>query len=109
MLSDAGTAVFLATLGERAIGVATVSMSLSLEYGRYAEIDDLYVLPAERGQGTAKQLINAALDWSRSRGCQSVLVTITPEGETAYGLTRFYSKLGFVDTQRKLMTLTVTP
>jgi GNAT superfamily N-acetyltransferase len=108
MLNDDRCAVLLARTGGRALAVATVSSGVSLEYGYYAEIDDLYVLPSQRGQGLGRQLVEAALDWCRARGCALVLVTVTSEGEAAHRLSRFYDKLGFVDTQRTLMALSLS-
>jgi GNAT superfamily N-acetyltransferase len=104
-LSRADYGVFLASIAGRPIGIATVSTSVSVELGPMAEIDDLYVLPDARGQGVARALIEAALDWCRRQGRVYVQVTITPEGEAAHGLTGFYDKLGFVETRRTIMAL----
>ena len=43
-----------------AIGVATLSSEFGIEYGWWAELGDLYVVPPERGQGIAQALIAAA-------------------------------------------------
>jgi GNAT superfamily N-acetyltransferase len=49
----------LATLGGRPIGIATVQLSCSLELGLPADIGDLWVDPAHRGQGVACAVIEA--------------------------------------------------
>jgi len=103
-LSRADYGAFLAYVEGQPIGIATVSTTISVELGRMAEIDDLYVLPDARGHGVAGALITAALDWCRAQGRTYIQVTITPEGEAAHGLTRFYDKIGFADTRRKLMS-----
>ncbi len=104
MLADPDIAVFLAWQGKAAIGVATVTSRPSIEHGVYAEIEDLYVIPEARGAGIATALIDAAVQWCRARKCSSVEVCITPKGEAAHGLTRFYEKFGFADTGRKLIS-----
>lgn len=102
-LHDERYAVFLAYGEATALGIATISTSTSIELGRMAEIDDLYVLPEARNLGIAKSLIEAALDWLRAQGGVYVQVTITPEGEARHGLSRFYTKLGFYETGRTLL------
>lgn len=102
-LRDERYAVFLAYGEAEAVGIATVSTATSIELGRMAEIDDLYILPEARNRGIAKNLIEAALDWLRAQGGVYVQVTVTPEGEAAHGLIRFYTKLGFHHTCRTLL------
>jgi aminoglycoside 6'-N-acetyltransferase I len=108
-LDERRYAAFLAHLGGAPVGVLTLSTSVSVELGRMAEIDDLYVLPAARNAGIAKALIRAALEWCRAKGCLYVQATVTPEGEAAHGLTGFYAKLGFADTERKLLSHILAP
>lgn len=104
MLAHPATAVFLAWQDGEAVGVATVRYSPSLEHGLYAEIEDLYVLPQARGQGLARTLVEYCCQWCQAKGCSSVEVCITPEAETAHGLSRFYDRLRFTDTARKLLS-----
>jgi aminoglycoside 6'-N-acetyltransferase I len=103
MLGD-GTC-WTAVLIERdnVVGVITVSTMLYVEHGRLAEIGDLYVAPACRGRGLARALIDAAIDWSRRRGCSGVFVTVTPEGEASHRLSDFYKRLDFEPTGRTTM------
>lgn len=102
--------VFLAYLNDQPVGIATVSTSISVELGRMAEIDDLYVLPEARGQGVAKALITKVIEWCQSQGRAYIQVAITPAGEAAHGLQKFYKQLGFIDTQRALFAhLTTNP
>jgi GNAT superfamily N-acetyltransferase len=107
MLADPHCAVFLAWLpgADRAVGIATASWSPSVEYERAAEMDDLYVVPAERGRGIAAALIDAVTAWCRSQGCRTLLVTVAPDGELSHGLTGFYTRRGFVDEFRTLLAL----
>ncbi|MCO6450137.1 MAG: GNAT family N-acetyltransferase [Caldilineales bacterium] len=103
MLASENNAVFLATGDGEAQGVATVSVSLGLECGLSAEMDDLYVLPQARGKGVAASLIEAACQWSRARGCSVVLATVMPEGEAKHGLKAFYRRQGFSDVGRVIL------
>lgn len=100
MLRDPHHWVAVAFDGNTATGVVTVSSVLYVEWGRLGEIGDLYVLPEHRRRGVARALIDAALDRCRALGCSAVGVTITPQGEEAHGLCRFYARLGFVDMGR---------
>jgi GNAT superfamily N-acetyltransferase len=107
LLSSADAAVFLAGEGA-AVGVATVSTSFGIEFGRSAELDDLYVLPEARGHGVATALIDAVRAWCQARGCTVLLVTVTPEGEQAHDLVRFYQRHEFRDDGRKLLSADIT-
>jgi GNAT superfamily N-acetyltransferase len=87
------------------VGIVTVTSMLYIEWGRLGEIGDLYVLPGARGNGIARRLVQAAIDWCRARGCSAVEVTTTPLGEAAHGLSNFYSRLGFAATGRTISLL----
>lgn len=93
------------------VGIATVTTNLYVEWGRMAELADLYVLPEHRRRGVARALIDAAVSWSHDHGCSGVAVIMTPEGEAAHGLSRFYEALGFAPTGRtiSLMRLNGAP
>lgn len=99
-----GHGVFVAIAGGRTVtGAATIAVRFSLEYGRYAELEDLYVVPEERGRGTGRALIERATSWAAEQGARSVLVTVTPEGQAAHDLLAFYARLGFVDDGRRII------
>jgi GNAT superfamily N-acetyltransferase len=87
------------------VGIVTVTSMLYIEWGRLGEIADLYVLPEARGNGVARRLVQAAIDWCRARGCSAVAVITTPQGEAAHGLSNFYSRLGLAATGRTISLL----
>lgn len=89
----------------RAIAIVTVTTMLYVEWGRLGEIGDLYVLPEARRRGIGHALVLASLDWCKSQGCSAVEVTITAEGETKHGLSRFYAGLGFEPSGRTISVL----
>lgn len=87
----------------RAVGVATVSLEFGIEYGWWAEMGDLYVVPERRGQGISRALVSAAEAFLRERGAAGYQVTVTPHAETHHGLRRFYAALGFDDEGRLIL------
>jgi aminoglycoside 6'-N-acetyltransferase I len=103
MLINESSAVFLARAGEEALGVATVTISVGLEYGLSAELEDLYVLPLARRRGIAGALIEEVCAWCKRQGCTAVLVTVTPQGEKSHELHRFYHGHAFGDTGRLIL------
>lgn len=103
MLEEERSAVFLARLGGQAVGVATATCSVGVEYGRSSEMEDLYVQPQVRGAGVAGALIEAVRGWCRRQGCKCLLVTVTPEGQDRHNLIGFYRRRGFVHTGRVIM------
>ncbi len=103
LLTSESSAVFLAFCDGQAQGVATVTTSVGIEYGLSAELEDLYVLPQARGKGIASALIDAVCSWSREQRCATVLVTVTPEGETAHGLVDYYQRRAFDNTGRVIL------
>src|SRR5262249_29315371 len=58
-----GHAIFVARREGAILGVATVMTSYGLEYGWSAELEDLYVLPEERGKGLARGLVEGVAAW----------------------------------------------
>jgi aminoglycoside 6'-N-acetyltransferase I len=103
LLGDDESAVFLAWLGDRAVGVATVTTTSGLELGLSAELEDLYVLPEARGSGAGGALIEAVKAWCRAQGCTLVSVIVTPEGQAAHNLVEYYRGRGFEETGRTLL------
>jgi aminoglycoside 6'-N-acetyltransferase I len=103
LLTADSSAVFVAWLDERAVGVATVTTSRGIELGFSAELEDLYVLDQVRGTGIGASLIDAVKHWCRLQGCSVVSVVVTTEGEQAHNLIEYYGSRGFQDTGRRLL------
>ena len=100
MLADPLCWSALASDGEAAQAVITVSTVLYVEWGRLGEIGDLYVLPEHRRKGLARRLVEHAKVWCRAQGCSAVTVTITSAGEQRHRLSHVYARLGFAQSDR---------
>lgn len=85
----------------------SVTSSVGIEYGRSAELEDLYVTPDERGTGVGSKLIGEVIGWCSERGVSSILVTVTPEGEIKHQLIEYYSRRGFTNTRRLILERTL--
>ena len=95
--------LFIAEDNGRAIGVATVSLEFGIEYGWWAEMGDLYVVPEWRGQGISRALAEAAESFLRQRGASGYQVTVTPYASEAHDLASYYQKLGFASEGRLIL------
>jgi GNAT superfamily N-acetyltransferase len=103
MLANDESAVFLAWVNDKAVGVATVTTTQGIELGHSAELEDLYVLPEARGCKVGGALIEAVKDWCRPRGCRVVSVVVTPEGQAAHNLIDYYRAHGFEESGRTIL------
>lgn len=95
--------LFLAERDGQAVGVATVSMEFGIEFGWWAEMGDLYVVPEERHRGTARSLVAEIERFLRSRNVEGYQITLTRHARSTPGLAAFYGALGFVDEGRTLL------
>ena len=101
MLKDSGSAIFIATHGLAIIGVATVTTtSAGLEFSRYAELEDLYVLPQARHQGVGQALIERVKQWCFQKQCSVLSVVVTAEDQENHNLISYYQKQGFQNSDR---------
>jgi aminoglycoside 6'-N-acetyltransferase I len=103
MIDDPFCWAAMAWVGDEPVGIITISTNRGVEFGLQGEIGDLYVLPGARGRGIARALVDASVAWCRERGCASVQVVITPEGQSAHDLLGFYNRLSFAPTGRTLV------
>jgi ribosomal protein S18 acetylase RimI-like enzyme len=99
MLADGrrGT-ILVAVAGERAVGVAVLSFTWTLEHGGQAAwLDELYVEPAERDRGVGRRLLDAALAHARDAGAHAVDLEIDVDHTRVASL---YRRAGFAPFQR---------
>jgi len=84
--------VLLAFGGGRAVGLASVYVDIfSIRYGRRCFVEDLVVLPDQRGKGVGAQLLEAACDWGRRFGCEHLQLN---SGNGRGDAHRFYASNG---------------
>jgi ribosomal protein S18 acetylase RimI-like enzyme len=85
------------------VGYLILTLGFSVEYGgRDGFIDDLYLLPAARGRGLGRKLIDFALVRAQELGIGTLHLEVETGNDTA---TRLYRKAGFEETGRRLMRL----
>lgn len=87
LLADDDNAAFAATAGDAVIGIIMV-------YPERPGVTTLgmFVDAAHRGTGVGRQLLTAAVDWSRDNGAHKVSLQVWLHNRAAIAL---YSKLGF--------------
>jgi GNAT superfamily N-acetyltransferase len=85
-------AIFIATVGTRAVGVvAGLPRACALERGLGA----MWVAPAWRGRGVAAMLAAAVIGWARSQDCTRVSLWVLADDGRAQA---FYRRQGFRPT-----------
>jgi GNAT superfamily N-acetyltransferase len=86
-------ALLVARGGERVLGVAAMSYLWTLEHGGYAAwLDELYVLPEQRGRGTGSTLLAAVLETARAAGAIALDLEVEASHARVQGL---YLRNGF--------------
>jgi ribosomal protein S18 acetylase RimI-like enzyme len=87
------TLVFLAYVGEQAIGIATCFLGFSTFHARpLVNVHDLAVLPAHRGTGVGRRLLDAVDRKARALGCCKVTLEVQENNTPAR---RLYTGAGF--------------
>jgi GNAT superfamily N-acetyltransferase len=90
--------VLIARCGGEIAGVAVLSFLWTLEHGGPAAwLDELYVASAHRGRGIGRQLVEAALQLARGRGCAALDLEVEDGHEDA---ARLYARMGFARHRR---------
>ena len=93
-------AILVAEAGGRVAGWIQVSLPRIFETPARAEIAGLVVDETARGAGIGRELVGAAVDWARERGCVAVRVRSNVLRERAHG---FYRREGFVDLKTQVV------
>lgn len=96
-------ALFAAEADGACVGIATVSLEFGVEFGWWAEMGDLYVVPEQRGRGVSLALVGAIEDFLRLRRIPGYQVTVTPDAGARHGLKDYYRRLGFAGDGRLLL------
>jgi GNAT superfamily N-acetyltransferase len=94
--------VLLAVAGERAVGIACVSFSWTVERGgMVAWLDELYVVPARREHGIGNELLGRVIAAATAEGCRTVELEVETSHARAEHL---YRRHGFGDLPRRRWT-----
>lgn len=86
---------YLAWDGDDACGIA--AGFLDADEASTAHLVSMWVAPGQRRRGAGRLLVSGIVDWARSRGAQTLRLTVTSSNDVAG---RFYQRLGFVHTGR---------
>jgi GNAT superfamily N-acetyltransferase len=74
--------------------------------GRVAILEDMIVVPAERGSGVASRLLDAAIDTCRGDGCRRITLLTDADNSRAQ---KFYERSGFCRSTMVPYRLPLTP
>jgi GNAT superfamily N-acetyltransferase len=86
--------ILLARHNDKVIGMVSLLFSISTALGgRVAMLEDMVVLPEQRGLGIGSALLNAAISTARDNGCLRITLLTDSDNKVAHG---FYDKHGFV-------------
>jgi len=86
---------FLAMYGATACGIA--GSLLNENNPTRAQLVSMWTAPTHRQLGIGRLLVDAVLDWARSRNLLALLLMVTSNNDPAI---RFYERLGFTKTGR---------
>lgn len=76
-----------------ATGYALIKEGLAqFSYNKYTYLGFMYVTPEHRGKGINAKIIDAAMDWSKTREVDHLRLQVYSENDSAI---RAYEKLGF--------------
>jgi GNAT superfamily N-acetyltransferase len=94
MITNQNLGFFLITReGGPITGMAAISFAWVLEHGgKSAWLDELYVLPENRGSGIGGMLIEKAVEEATQEGCLAIDLEVDQEH---HRVERLYARLGF--------------
>jgi len=86
--------ILLARHKDKIVGMVSLLFSISTALGgRVAMLEDMVVLPEQRGLGMGSALLTAAIKTARDNGCLRITLLTDSDNAIAQG---FYEKQGFV-------------
>jgi ribosomal protein S18 acetylase RimI-like enzyme len=106
LIGDARIGFILVAEDERLIGYGVVTYNYDLEFaGRDAFLTELYVLPAKRGTGLGRRLLDAIEAHARANDVKALHLLVRPENAHAKQL---YEIRGYALNPREMMTKLLT-
>lgn len=82
----ASEALFAGTVDDYIVGVALTSIDETMPNGPLAIVEELYVEPEAREVGVGEDLLDACVQWARSRNCTGIDVKVLPGARSAKNL-----------------------
>jgi GNAT superfamily N-acetyltransferase len=84
------------------VAIGTMALWLRPPYpgnlgGLDAYLLNMYTAPAQRGQGAARSIVAAALDWARQRGVPKAVLHATPQGRALYEAFGFTGSTAYME------------
>jgi ribosomal protein S18 acetylase RimI-like enzyme len=95
LLAGSDTAILLAGSGPDGLAILRFRLAITTS-GLECYLAELYVVPARRGQGLGRALMNAAIDEARARGADYMDLGTSEDDVAARAL---YESLGFVNRE----------
>ena len=94
IITDANVGIVLvARHNDKIIGMVNLLFTISTALGaKVAILEDMVVLPTERGLGVGSHLLNAAITTARENSCKRITLLTDSDNEAAQ---EFYKKQGF--------------
>lgn len=89
-------------------GFALTTTAFILESGLVAELQDLYVVPADRARGIGSALVEDAARWAQEQSAVMLEVVIAPNGRDVTHLFSYYRARGFSDEERQILARTLS-
>jgi diamine N-acetyltransferase len=99
-------ALWLAMDGEAPVGYVCLCTGFSLEFGRDAFVDELYVRQPYRGQGIGRALLETAISACPTRNIDALHLLVAPDNMRARLM---YEQRGFTEEDRRILTLWIGP
>jgi ribosomal protein S18 acetylase RimI-like enzyme len=93
LLAGGDTAILLAGSGPDGLAILRFRLAITSP-GLECYLAELYVVPARRGQGLGRALMNAAIDEARAQGADYIDLNTSEDDVAARAL---YESLGFVN------------
>ncbi len=92
--------IFLARLGDAAVGFVCIEIGAEREWGAY--VDNLHVLPQLRGQRIGALLLGRAAQWARAQGERQLYLWVF---EANLQARRFYEREGWRAAERNIQEI----
>ena len=97
LLNSSTSAIFVATVKERVIGMGTVQLVISTSEGRLSMlVEDVVVKPSWQNHGIASELLQSLGDWGAIRGAKRMQLLADQTNSPALS---FYHRRGWQQTQ----------